>query len=69
MSWQTGIGKRKTCFVENRLRLHRQQAEELIELAEWKNLTIMVDHTFIYTGAVRATKNIFRMVYWENLLL
>ena len=29
------------------------QAEQLIELAERKNLQIMVDHTFLFTGAVR----------------
>lgn len=33
-----------------------QQAEELVELAEKKNLRLMVDHTFIYTGAVKAIK-------------
>lgn len=32
------------------------QAKELIELAEKKNLRLMVDHTFIYTGAVRTIK-------------
>ncbi len=29
------------------------QAEELINLAEQKKLQIMVDHTFLFTGAVR----------------
>ena len=29
------------------------QAEELINLAAQKNLTIMVDHTFLFTGAVK----------------
>lgn len=33
-----------------------QQAEELVELAEKNNLRLMVDHTFIYTGAVKAIK-------------
>jgi predicted dehydrogenase len=46
----------KHVFVEKPFTATSAQAEELIELAEWKNLTIMVDHTFIYTGAVRATK-------------
>jgi predicted dehydrogenase len=32
------------------------EARELIELAEKKNLRLMVDHTFIYTGAVEAIK-------------
>jgi predicted dehydrogenase len=34
------------------------QAEELIELADKKNLKIMVDHTFLFTGAVNKIKNI-----------
>ncbi|NOY87831.1 MAG: Gfo/Idh/MocA family oxidoreductase [FCB group bacterium] len=33
-----------------------EQAERLIELAERKNLRLMVDHTFIYTGAVQTIK-------------
>jgi predicted dehydrogenase len=36
------------------------EAEELIELAERNNLTLMVDHTFIYTGAVRKIKEIVK---------
>ena len=35
-----------------------REAEELIELAEAAGLTLMVDHTFIYTGAVRKIKEI-----------
>ena len=34
------------------------QAEELIELAARKNLTIMVDHTFLFTGAVRKIRQL-----------
>lgn len=34
------------------------EAEELIQLAERNNLTLMVDHTFIYTGAIRKIKEI-----------
>jgi predicted dehydrogenase len=33
-----------------------REAEELIELASRQKLTVMVDHTFIYTGAVRKIK-------------
>ncbi len=46
----------KHVFVEKPFTATSAQAEELIEIAEWKNLIIMVDHTFIYTGAVRATQ-------------
>ena len=35
-----------------------EQAEELIELAEKNKKTIMVDHTFIYTGAVQKIKGL-----------
>jgi predicted dehydrogenase len=34
------------------------QCEELIDLAAKKNLRLMVDHTFIYTGAVQKIKEI-----------
>jgi predicted dehydrogenase len=43
----------KHVFVEKPLTSNTAQAEELIELAERKGLTIMVDHTFLFTGAVR----------------
>ncbi|MGH9524223.1 MAG: Gfo/Idh/MocA family protein [Terriglobales bacterium] len=43
----------KHVFVEKPFTSTSEQAEELIELAEKKKLTIMVDHTFLYTGAVR----------------
>ncbi|HTP13725.1 MAG TPA: Gfo/Idh/MocA family oxidoreductase, partial [Bacteroidota bacterium] len=33
-------------------------SEELIEIAERKKLTLMVDHTFIYTAAVRKIKEL-----------
>ncbi|HVP06304.1 MAG TPA: Gfo/Idh/MocA family oxidoreductase [Candidatus Acidoferrum sp.] len=33
-----------------------KEAQELIELAAKKNLRLMVDHTFIYTGAVQTIK-------------
>ena len=43
----------KHVFVEKPFTASSEQAEELIELAAKKKLTIMVDHTFLYTGAVR----------------
>src|SRR5271167_3433448 len=43
----------KHLFIEKPFTCNVQQADELIELAETKNLLIMVDHTFLYTGAVR----------------
>src|ERR1700680_3218199 len=43
----------KHVFVEKPLTSNAAQAEELINLAEQKNLKIMVDHTFLFTGAVK----------------
>jgi len=43
----------KHVFVEKPFTSNARQAEELIELAARKKLTIMVDHTFLFTGAVR----------------
>ena len=34
------------------------QAEELIELADRKKLKIMVDHTFLFTGAVKKIRQL-----------
>ena len=46
----------KHVFVEKPFTASASQAEKLIELAEAKNLKIMVDHTFLFTGAVRKMK-------------
>jgi predicted dehydrogenase len=43
----------KHVFVEKPFTSNTEQGEKLIELARRKNLTIMVDHTFLFTGAVR----------------
>lgn len=43
----------KHVFVEKPFTATTQQAEELIELASRKRLTLMVDHTFLFTGAVK----------------
>jgi predicted dehydrogenase len=43
----------KHVFVEKPFTSDSAQAEELIELAEKKHLKIMVDHTFLFTGAVK----------------
>ena len=43
----------KHVFIEKPFTSNSQQAEELIELAERKGLILMVDHTFLFTGAVR----------------
>ena len=48
----------KHVFVEKPFTSTTRQAEELIELAERKNLKIMVDHTFLFTGAVRKIREL-----------
>lgn len=48
----------KHIWIEKPFTATSAQAKELIELAEKKNLNIFVDHTFIYTGAVKKTKEI-----------
>ncbi len=48
----------KHVFVEKPFTTTSAQAQELIELAERKNLKIMVDHTFLFTGAVKKIKKL-----------
>ena len=48
----------KHVFVEKPFTSNVAQGEELINLAEQKNLQIMVDHTFLFTGAVRRIKKL-----------
>lgn len=48
----------KHVLVEKPLTSTAREAEELIDLAEPSGRTLMVDHTFVYTGAVRKMKEI-----------
>ena len=48
----------KHVFVEKPFTSSAAQAEELIELAERKNLKIMVDHTFLFGGAVKKIREL-----------
>jgi predicted dehydrogenase len=48
----------KHVFVEKPFTSNVAQAEILIELAQRKNLKIMVDHTFLFTGAVKKIKQL-----------
>jgi len=45
-------------FIEKPFTATTQQAEELIALAERKSLKIMVDYTFLFTGAVRKMRQL-----------
>lgn len=48
----------KHIFVEKPFTSKTSEANELIEIAERKNLMIMVDHTFLFTGAVKKMKEL-----------
>src|ERR1700730_4242856 len=48
----------KHVFVEKPFTCTTAQAEELIELAERNHLKIMVDHTFLFTGAVNRIRQL-----------
>ncbi len=70
---KTALENGKHVFVEKPLTSNRAQAEELIELAVRKNLTIMVDHTFLFTGAVRKIRELTesgelgKLYYYDSL--
>jgi predicted dehydrogenase len=63
----------KHVFVEKPFTSNSAQAEELIELAAQKNLTVMVDHTFLFTGAVRKIRQLVEtgtlgdLYYYDSL--
>ena len=57
----------KHIFVEKPFTSSVAEAEELIELAEKKNVKIMVDHTFLFTGAVRKIKELINDGILGNL--
>jgi predicted dehydrogenase len=50
---KTALENGKHVFVEKPFTSTTEQGERLIEIARRKNLRIMVDHTFLFTGAVR----------------
>jgi len=48
----------KHVFIEKPFTATTAEAEELIELAARRNLKIMVDHTFLFTGAVKKIRQL-----------
>jgi len=68
-----GLQNGKHVFVEKPFTATVAQAEELIELAARKNLKIMVDHTFLFTGAVRKIKQLMddgtlgKIYYYDSM--
>jgi predicted dehydrogenase len=66
------IEQGKHVFVEKPFTSRSAEAEELIELAEARHVQIMVDHTFLFTGAVRKIKELIehgvlgRLFYYDS---
>jgi predicted dehydrogenase len=63
----------KHVLVEKPMALSTRQAVKLIEEADRRNLTLMVDHTFVYTGAVRkmqelvASNELGNIYYYDSV--
>lgn len=63
----------KHVFVEKPFTSTSAQAEELINIAERQNLKIMVDHTFLFTGAVRKIRQLMdegalgKLYYYDSM--
>lgn len=58
----------KHVFIEKPLCRTSEQCEELIQIAREKNLTLMVDHTFIYHGPVRLIKKVIDQAELGDIL-
>jgi predicted dehydrogenase len=69
---KTALQNGKHVFVEKPFTSTSAQAAELIELAARKNLQIMVDHTFLFSGAVRKIRELIdngtlgRLYYFDS---
>ena len=70
---KAALNNGKHIFVEKPFTTTAAQAEELIELAEKRNLRIMVDHTFLFTGAVRKIRQLIddgtvgKLYYYDSM--
>jgi len=62
----------KHVWIEKPMTENVEHAEELIELAQKMNKTLIVDHTFVYTGAVRKIKEMIdadhlgELIYYDS---
>ena len=70
---QKALENGKHVFVEKPFTRTAKEAQTLIDLAEKKKLKIMVDHVFIFTGAVRKIKELIdqdkmgHLYYYDSL--
>lgn len=55
---QEALESGKHVLLEKPMTSTVEQSEKLVDLAEKKKRTLMVDHTFLYTGAVRKMKEL-----------
>lgn len=55
---KAALNEGKHVFIEKPFTASRAQADELVDLATEKNLKVMVDHTFLFTGAVKKIKEV-----------
>ncbi|MCK4403807.1 MAG: Gfo/Idh/MocA family oxidoreductase [candidate division Zixibacteria bacterium] len=57
---QEALENDKHVLLEKPMTATVEESEKLIDLAEKKKKTLMVDHTFLYTGAVRKMKEMIQ---------
>lgn len=70
---ERALNNGKHVFVEKPFTSTSEQGERLVELAERKGLTIMVDHTFLFTGAVKKIRQLIdedalgKLYYYDSM--
>jgi predicted dehydrogenase len=63
----------KHVWLEKPMTEKVEQGQELIDLSQKKNKVLLVDHTFVYTGAVRKIKEIIEsgelgdLIYYDSI--
>lgn len=67
------LSRGKHVLVEKPLSGSVAEGEELLAIAERKNVTLMVDHTFLFTGAVQSIRKLYsegelgRISYYDSI--
>ncbi|HOQ44879.1 MAG TPA: Gfo/Idh/MocA family oxidoreductase [Bryobacteraceae bacterium] len=65
------LGAGKHVLVEKPLAATVEEAQKLVDEARRRGLTLMVDHTFVYTGAVRKIKQLIEdlgeLYYYDSV--
>src|SRR3954454_14405760 len=59
LAWHA-LSEGKHVLLEKPMTSSSQEALRLIELATGRNLVLMVDHTYVYTGAIRKIRDVVR---------